>query len=290
VVGATTPTARHGGIGSVPPDCWTGWPSRADGAAAARARRRRGAAGGNISASPCRASWAAISSPVSTPAAIERMVAYPWPGNVRELKNVVERAVYRAEPPGPADRTGAVRSVRIAVAGGGQRAGAGAGRLRSAGGRTAALHQARLPAPGGRYERTLLTDCLTEHRFNRRRAAAALGLTYDQLRGYLRKHRLLEEEKGLDRKIVFLRLEIAFIRRQEAGHPDHGRARPCSSLRDFVSNLRASSEHRAGPGAPRMPGAPPPKAPKRKSGGRNRGAGSANGRRWRRSGSGILGA
>jgi psp operon transcriptional activator len=29
--------------------------------------------------------------------AVEAMQSYPWPGNVRELKNVVERAVYRAD-------------------------------------------------------------------------------------------------------------------------------------------------------------------------------------------------
>ena len=34
-----------------------------------------------------------------TPAALERLVAYPWPGNVRELRNVVERAVVVS--PGP---------------------------------------------------------------------------------------------------------------------------------------------------------------------------------------------
>src|SRR5687768_241298 len=30
---------------------------------------------------------------------VAEMEAYPWPGNVRELRNVVERAVYRAEDP-----------------------------------------------------------------------------------------------------------------------------------------------------------------------------------------------
>lgn len=35
--------------------------------------------------------------PIFSPEVEEEMVSYSWPGNVRELKNVVERAVYRAE-------------------------------------------------------------------------------------------------------------------------------------------------------------------------------------------------
>ena len=53
--------------------------------------------------------------PASRRASMAELEAYPWPGNVRELRNVVERAVYRAEDPErPIDR-GPVRSVRIAV-------------------------------------------------------------------------------------------------------------------------------------------------------------------------------
>ena len=42
-----------------------------------------------------------------------------------------------------------------------------------------------------RFERELLSRCLSEHRFNQRAAAAALGLSYDQLRHALRRHGLL---------------------------------------------------------------------------------------------------
>uniref|UniRef100_UPI001575D3DD sigma 54-interacting transcriptional regulator n=1 Tax=Sphingomonas bacterium TaxID=1895847 RepID=UPI001575D3DD len=37
------------------------------------------------------------------PAAVAALAAHGWPGNVRELRNVVERAVYRWERPGPID-------------------------------------------------------------------------------------------------------------------------------------------------------------------------------------------
>ena len=37
--------------------------------------------------------------PGFSPRALAELEAYPWPGNVRELRNVIERAVYRAEDP-----------------------------------------------------------------------------------------------------------------------------------------------------------------------------------------------
>ena len=134
--------------------------------------------------------------PGFTADALDRMNAYGWPGNVRELKNVVERAVYRADPPDrPIDFVqfdpfeSPWRPVGLPVPNG------------AANGPPAAEPPPAAPAPKARraflllvaeYERTLLANSLKEHRFNRKRAAVALGLTYDQLRGYLRKHRLLE--------------------------------------------------------------------------------------------------
>ena len=53
--------------------------------------------------------------PGFSPRALAELEAYPWPGNVRELRNVVERAVYRAEDPERADRRDPVRSVRFAL-------------------------------------------------------------------------------------------------------------------------------------------------------------------------------
>jgi psp operon transcriptional activator len=40
------------------------------------------------------------------------------------------------------------------------------------------------------FEQRLLADALAANRFNQRRTADALGLTYDQLRHYLKKHGL----------------------------------------------------------------------------------------------------
>ena len=40
------------------------------------------------------------------------------------------------------------------------------------------------------YERALLEDALRRNRFNQRATAAALGLSYDQLRHALKRHKL----------------------------------------------------------------------------------------------------
>ncbi|MDP5070693.1 MAG: hypothetical protein NWQ45_07315 [Congregibacter sp.] len=40
------------------------------------------------------------------------------------------------------------------------------------------------------FERGLLLACLTRHDFNQRRSADALNLSYDQMRGLVRKHKL----------------------------------------------------------------------------------------------------
>ena len=42
------------------------------------------------------------------------------------------------------------------------------------------------------YERDLLEDALRRNRFNQRATAAALGLSYDQLRHALKRHKLLD--------------------------------------------------------------------------------------------------
>ena len=40
------------------------------------------------------------------------------------------------------------------------------------------------------YEKALLEDALARHRFNQRTTAAALGLSYDQLRHAMKRHQL----------------------------------------------------------------------------------------------------
>jgi psp operon transcriptional activator len=136
--------------------------------------------------------------PGFSPRAMAAFEAYHWPGNVRELRNVVERSVYRHEDPErPVDEiqfdpfhspwaptsTGSVSvSAAPAVV------------VADENPQTPSA----VPAPAttdfraavADYERQLLEEALSRNRFNQRATAAALGLSYDQLRHALKRHRL----------------------------------------------------------------------------------------------------
>jgi psp operon transcriptional activator len=103
---------------------------------------------------------------------------------VRELKNVVERSLYRwPRPDAPID------DVVFDAFGSPHRPAAPLPE-------PPALPAVGPAAPGdflGRvaaYEHRLLSEALMANHFNQRRTAAALGLTYDQLRHHLKKHAL----------------------------------------------------------------------------------------------------
>lgn len=112
---------------------------------------------------------------------------YHWPGNIRELKNAVERAVYRSHE----DRIDIVELNPFANI---QR-------------QTSQTLPQPVPATNGnstdeipefsgqslkmavsRIEIRMLRQALKKTRFNQKAAARHLGLSYDQLRGLVRKH------------------------------------------------------------------------------------------------------
>jgi len=127
--------------------------------------------------------------PGFTAQAQQTLLSYHWPGNVRELKNVVERSVYRhnsseqpldnviinpfARRPEPVDTLPVSR-----------------------------------PAPEGdlpalpldlrqwqnQQERELVETSLQQARYNQRRAAGLLGVTYHQLRAMMKKHGIQARE------------------------------------------------------------------------------------------------
>jgi psp operon transcriptional activator len=124
-------------------------------------------------------------------AAIDALLAHSWPGNVRELKNVVERAVYRADPPGRP-----IRQIELDPFASPYRPAGPAGAIAAgAPPQGPSSTEAELPLDFrravARFERGLLEQALARSRHNQRAAAATLGLTYDQLRHQLRKHGLL---------------------------------------------------------------------------------------------------
>lgn len=130
--------------------------------------------------------------PGFSPEATDMLMDHDWPGNVRELKNTVERAVYRAwdgerpidtlildpfdspyrpkafVPKAPAGKDGTTdlptkgQSIR--------------GNLKEA---VAA------------FEKAQINGALDANNHNQRKAAMALGLSYDQLRHAARKHGLI---------------------------------------------------------------------------------------------------
>ncbi|MFP1924125.1 phage shock protein operon transcriptional activator [Lonsdalea quercina] len=122
--------------------------------------------------------------PGLTDRAQRTLLDYSWPGNVRELKNVVERSVYRhgtsSEPLdhiiiNPFQPT-APLSVPDAAPG--------------------TLPALPLDMRGwlSQQEQQLLQQALAQSRFNQRKAAELLGLSYHQLRGLLKKHAITVNE------------------------------------------------------------------------------------------------
>ena len=130
---------------------------------------------------------------------------YHWPGNVRELRNVIERAVYRHEDPerpideivfNPFHSPWAPDSLAVYPRPAPSRPEEAEP---AAGESDSPLHLVPSAPPEATddfrgavaaYERTLLEDALRRNRFNQRATATALGLSYDQLRHALKRHKL----------------------------------------------------------------------------------------------------
>jgi len=122
----------------------------------------------------------------------DALMDHHWPGNVRELKNVVERAVYRA-----GDDAESVDDIVFDPFESPWRPRGDETRDGSDGTTSAA----GLATPSGPYdfkqhmqdlEIDLIKQALAECRFNQKQTAEHLGMTYHQLRGYLRKYELTD--------------------------------------------------------------------------------------------------
>lgn len=116
--------------------------------------------------------------PGFSPDAQATLLGYTWPGNIRELKNVVERSVYRhgsSEEPvdtiilDPFNRTRAPDPQPTPSGG-------------------APALPLDLRQWQREQEKALLEASLAQAKYNQKRAADLLGLTYHQLRALMKKH------------------------------------------------------------------------------------------------------
>lgn len=128
-----------------------------------------------------------------SPEVTDALLAYRWPGNIRELKNVIERCVYRTEPEDQVEEiifdpfASPFRPIELETPAAPAKAGSWPIDLKEA---------------TRENEISLINQALDEAKHNQRKAAELLGLTYHQLRGYLKKYQLVgsntEEEESTE--------------------------------------------------------------------------------------------
>ena len=130
-----------------------------------------------------------MEAPEFHPDALASILDHPWPGNVRELKNAVERSIYR-------HLTGdqGVNPITDIIL----------DPFATPWGEASAIeteHPEVPEPPSGSYdykaemdkiERALISDALKNNHHNQRATARYLKLTYDQLRGLIRKFGLAD--------------------------------------------------------------------------------------------------
>jgi len=134
------------------------------------------------------------------------LLSYDWPGNVRELKNTVERSLYRLgnghvpindiilDPFDSPFRPGISTATQVSP----QVSENAPPESASDNGHSKVTSTLKPDEPvefkqlSQDYEKELLKQALRLSQFNQKKTASYLGLTYHQLRGYLKKYQLLD--------------------------------------------------------------------------------------------------
>ena len=143
------------------------------------------------------AEMGAATFPGFSPEALSRLQAHHWPGNVRELKNAAERAAFVWNADGgegliadividPFERAHGKLAPRAPASTQAESAGAPPSAMQDASENGAIDLRAHLD----RIEKALAEAALRRHGGNQRRTAEALSLSYDQMRGIVRKYGL----------------------------------------------------------------------------------------------------
>ncbi|KZN53372.1 phage shock protein operon transcriptional activator [Pseudoalteromonas luteoviolacea] len=145
--------------------------------------------------------------------ATEALLTYDWPGNIRELKNVIERSLYRhgnehlpvhhitfdpfESPYRPQQRIKAQKSEPIVPVT--QSKSDTNDIIEVAEVQSLPMASQNFPCDlktlSSDYEIELLKKALEFSQFNQKKTAQNLGLTYHQLRGYLKKYNLLDSQQ-----------------------------------------------------------------------------------------------
>ncbi len=133
--------------------------------------------------------WAEI--PEFSPEAADALERHHWPGNIRELKNVVERAVYRSDSQkitevifDPFSSPYATPGQELKPDGSGTEPGSSDENDLTLKPMKEAVWELKVH---------MLEMALKKSKFNQKKAARLLGLTYHQFRGLYRQHRKNEE-------------------------------------------------------------------------------------------------
>ncbi len=132
--------------------------------------------------------------------AMEVLMTHHWPGNIRELKNVVERNTYHAHARNELKQT-IVEDILLDPFSSPWRPDTSA-TIQT--GNTKTGQEMNLPEPDlakpfieqtNRFERVLLRRAMRANQQHIGKSAKALDLSYDQMRHYLKKHKLLAKRK-----------------------------------------------------------------------------------------------
>lgn len=155
-----------------------------------------------------------------TEKAKRNLLEYDWPGNIRELKNVVERAVYRANNPhlpvhdivldpfeSPFRPQGRIKTIdrtpeaprhqETETAGDAASENSDSASVSNTATRFSSLEfPLDLKQCSQEFEIDIIQQALKESQFNQKKTADKLSLTYHQLRGYLKKYNLLDSSNS----------------------------------------------------------------------------------------------
>jgi psp operon transcriptional activator len=124
-----------------------------------------------------------------TDTALQTLRQYHWPGNIRELKNAVERSLFRWDHP-----EHAVDKIVIDPFPSPFRDGNSTTTAPETDDEIKQIEKAvDFHTQVALHEVQLLRAALTKNGHNQRRAATALGISYDQMRGLVRKYHLADQ-------------------------------------------------------------------------------------------------